>query len=318
MNYFGFRKIAGKGKMAPCSYVNENAKEDISSLLFIKRKKTGVSNKAATVVAQHNANQIGGMNSFMMGGSGLMGGMSHPSLISLSNGRLQGMGAGMNHPVMSSQMQNSSFNEAALYREQQQMLAQLQHAHASATSASAASDTSGIMGATQNGLGVNQSKANSSFGSLFNSSLQTTDQGNLYSKPNTGNSDWHAQYPSSFDATQANQMNANAPQGNAMGTDSSANFRALLNQQISLFNNSDSTGGPGALPQNMNQGFTMPPTMQDNQMSSTNVFNDQVGATHPNSTDNDALIRQLEQQLFEAQALNGMGGLMGMPRGSGN
>jgi hypothetical protein len=318
MNYFGFRKIAGKGKMAPCSYVNENAKEDISSLLFIKRKKTGVSNKAATIVAQHNANQIGGMNSFMMGGSGLMGGMSHPSLISLSNGRLQGMGAGMNHPVMSSQMQNSSFNEAALYREQQQMLAQLQHAHASATSASAASDTSGIMGATQNGLGVNQSKANSSFGSLFNSSLQTTDQGNLYSKPNSGNSDWHTQYPSSFDATQANQMNASAPQGNAMGTDSSANFRALLNQQISLFNNSDSTGGPGALTQNMNQGFTMPPTMQDNQMSSTNVFNDQVGATHPNSTDNDALIRQLEQQLFEAQALNGMGGLMGMPRGSGN
>jgi len=49
MNYFGFRKIAGKGKMAPCSYVNENAKEDISSLLFIKRKKTGVSSKAAIV-----------------------------------------------------------------------------------------------------------------------------------------------------------------------------------------------------------------------------------------------------------------------------
>eukprot|EP00986_Skeletonema_menzelii_P011159 scaffold5672_cov142-Skeletonema_menzelii.AAC.2 len=309
MNYFGFRKIAGKGKMAPCSYVNENAKEDISSLLFIKRKKTGVSNKAATVVAQH-ANQIGGMNSFMMGGSGLMGGMSHPSLLSL-NGCLQGIGGGLNHPGMSSQMQNSAFNEAALYREQQQMLAQLQHAHASAT------NDSSLSGATQNGLGVHQSKANSSFGSnIFNSGLQTTDNGNLY-KPNTSNSDWHTQYPSSFD-TQAHQMNANAAQGNTMGIDSSANFRALLNQQISLFNNSDSTGGPGAFPQNMNQGFTMPPTMQDNEMPITNVFNDQVAATHASSNDNDALIRQLEQQLFEAQAMNGMGGLMGMPRGSGN
>ncbi len=63
MNYFGFRKIVdgkGRGKMAPCSYVNENAKEDISSLLFIKRRKTGVSKskKAATVVAQHSANQL--------------------------------------------------------------------------------------------------------------------------------------------------------------------------------------------------------------------------------------------------------------------
>ena len=100
MNYFGFRKIAGKGKMAPCSYVNENAKEDISSLLFIKRRKTGVSKskKAATVVAQHSMNPIGGMNSFMMGGPGLMGGLSHPSLISLNG--LQGMGRGMTQPMM--------------------------------------------------------------------------------------------------------------------------------------------------------------------------------------------------------------------------
>lgn len=38
LNYFGFRKLAGKGKMAPCSYVNEAATEDLSSLLLIKRK----------------------------------------------------------------------------------------------------------------------------------------------------------------------------------------------------------------------------------------------------------------------------------------
>lgn len=40
LNYFGFRKLAGKGKMAPCSYVNEAATQDIGSLLLIKRKAT--------------------------------------------------------------------------------------------------------------------------------------------------------------------------------------------------------------------------------------------------------------------------------------
>lgn len=40
LNYFGFRKLAGKGKMAPCSYVNEAASQDIGSLLLIKRKTT--------------------------------------------------------------------------------------------------------------------------------------------------------------------------------------------------------------------------------------------------------------------------------------
>lgn len=300
MNYFGFRKIAGKGKMAPCSYVNENAKEDISSLLFIKRKKTGVSNKAATVVAQH-ANQIGGINPFMMGGSGLMGGLSHPSLLQL-NGRLQGMGEGL----MPSQMQNSSFNEAALYREQQTMLAQLQHAHASATS------DSGLSAAPPSGLG-SQSKANSSFGSnIFSSGLQTTDQGNFYNS-STDNSEWQTQYPSGLE-TQTHQVNSNVPQGNTMGIDSSANLRALLNQQISFFNHSDSAGAPGAMPSSANQGFNAQSTRQEKEVPT----HEQAVTAPPGSNDNDALIRQLEQQLFEAQAVNGMGGLMGMPRGSGN
>ena len=41
LNYFGFRKIAGKGKMSPCAYVNDAATEDLRSLLFIKRKTNG-------------------------------------------------------------------------------------------------------------------------------------------------------------------------------------------------------------------------------------------------------------------------------------
>jgi len=38
MNYFGFRKIAGKGKMSPCSYMNDSTTNDMRSLLFVKRK----------------------------------------------------------------------------------------------------------------------------------------------------------------------------------------------------------------------------------------------------------------------------------------
>jgi len=45
LNYFGFRKIAGKGKMSPCSYVNDAATQDLRSLLFIKRKTNSSAGK---------------------------------------------------------------------------------------------------------------------------------------------------------------------------------------------------------------------------------------------------------------------------------
>lgn len=47
LNYFGFRKLAGKGKMAPCSYVNENATNDLRSLLRMKRKTSATTAKDA-------------------------------------------------------------------------------------------------------------------------------------------------------------------------------------------------------------------------------------------------------------------------------
>ena len=49
LNYFGFRKIAGKGKMSPCSYVNEAATGDIRSLLLIKRKTNGSAARKAAM-----------------------------------------------------------------------------------------------------------------------------------------------------------------------------------------------------------------------------------------------------------------------------
>ncbi|KAG7364551.1 HSF-type DNA-binding protein [Nitzschia inconspicua] len=39
LNYFGFRKLAGKGKMAPCSYVNDCTTNELGSLLLVKRKQ---------------------------------------------------------------------------------------------------------------------------------------------------------------------------------------------------------------------------------------------------------------------------------------
>jgi len=45
LNYFGFRKLAGKGKMAPCSYVNENATTDLRSILRMKRKTSANATK---------------------------------------------------------------------------------------------------------------------------------------------------------------------------------------------------------------------------------------------------------------------------------
>lgn len=45
LNYFGFRKLAGKAKMSPCSYINDEATEDLRSLLFIKRKTSGTAGK---------------------------------------------------------------------------------------------------------------------------------------------------------------------------------------------------------------------------------------------------------------------------------
>lgn len=59
LNYFGFRKLAGKGKMSPCSYVNDDTTMDLRSLLTIKRK-TSVpkGDKAAAAQKRTESGQI--------------------------------------------------------------------------------------------------------------------------------------------------------------------------------------------------------------------------------------------------------------------
>ncbi|GKY95323.1 hypothetical protein MPSEU_000494100 [Mayamaea pseudoterrestris] len=61
LNYFGFRKIAGKGKMSPCSYVNDGATTDIRSLLLIKRKTNGSAARKAAI-QQRSMNPLLGLN----------------------------------------------------------------------------------------------------------------------------------------------------------------------------------------------------------------------------------------------------------------
>eukprot|EP00429_Kryptoperidinium_foliaceum_P003822 CAMPEP_0176020758 /NCGR_PEP_ID=MMETSP0120_2-20121206/10064_1 /TAXON_ID=160619 /ORGANISM="Kryptoperidinium foliaceum, Strain CCMP 1326" /LENGTH=448 /DNA_ID=CAMNT_0017353861 /DNA_START=34 /DNA_END=1380 /DNA_ORIENTATION=+ len=76
LNYFGFRKIAGKGKMSPCSYVNESATSDIRSLLLIKRKTNG--SAARKAMAQRAIQMQQGLNPAL--GSGLPGLAGAPGL----------------------------------------------------------------------------------------------------------------------------------------------------------------------------------------------------------------------------------------------
>lgn len=82
LNYFGFRKIAGKGKMSPCSYVNENASSDIRSLLLIKRKTNGSAARKAAMQQRAALQLQGGMNPAL--GSGLPGLAGAPGMQGIS------------------------------------------------------------------------------------------------------------------------------------------------------------------------------------------------------------------------------------------
>ena len=79
LNYFGFRKIAGKGKMSPCSYVNESATSDIRSLLLIKRKTNG--SAARKAMAQRAMSLQTGLNPGL--GTGIPGLTGAPGVLGL-------------------------------------------------------------------------------------------------------------------------------------------------------------------------------------------------------------------------------------------
>ena len=90
LNYFGFRKIAGKGKMSPCSYVNESATSDIRSLLLIKRKTNGSAARKAMAQRAQALSLSGGVNPAL--GTGLPG-LSGAGMGANALGGAQGLSA---------------------------------------------------------------------------------------------------------------------------------------------------------------------------------------------------------------------------------
>lgn len=311
--------------MAACSYVNEHAKEDISSLLYIKRKKTSLSGSAAKLLAQANKMNIqqdiisangafgamsnimilNGMNpnSLMMNGmnanangGGMMGvnanqlallqqqqkliqqqnqnqnsllggigggntglnGFQGMSGLQQGTNGLQGISMNGIPDMYASKLGSSagaSLNNPSL-TDQQQLIAQLQQAHALASSC--------LPGSSLGNNLPNKSFMNN-FGNAFPSSattaaILTNDQGNLYSAVSAPSSDWN------MSNCGGNATNAQAlllqhaaaaatgfgglPQGSGQGmgesTDdmkrinSAANLRSFINQQISLFSENGS------------------------------------------------------------------------------
>jgi hypothetical protein len=63
LNYFGFKKIAGKGKMSPCSYINDMATSDIRSLLLIKRKPAKASADDESLPSSENGKSVASSSS---------------------------------------------------------------------------------------------------------------------------------------------------------------------------------------------------------------------------------------------------------------
>jgi hypothetical protein len=115
LNYFGFRKIAGKGKMSPCSYVNDSATSDIRSLLLIKRKTNGSAARKAMAqraMLQGNLNPALGTGLPGFAGTAAFGGLGSTAagLSALSQLQLQkqlGMGfMDSNNPLSQFLMQN--------------------------------------------------------------------------------------------------------------------------------------------------------------------------------------------------------------------
>jgi hypothetical protein len=119
LNYFGFRKIAGKGKMSPCSYVNESATSDIRSLLLIKRKTNG--SAARKAMAQRALTLTGGMNMNPALGTGLPGLSGAPGMNQMNlNQNLQALNQLQMQKQFSASLLNSDNPLSQLLAQNQQ------------------------------------------------------------------------------------------------------------------------------------------------------------------------------------------------------
>ena len=281
--------------MAPCSYENEKATKDISSVLFIKRKKAGMSAAAAKLIAQQKnlrmleKAKLTGSSGLNPSSLGLMGGAAGLHIQQVqqlqANQQLQAQQA--NQQLQAAQLQAAHLQAAQLQaqlQEEQKQLQQVKLPFASASlplnlhQAVAAQDINNLVSSR------NISSLDMQAASLLNTQqtmlaqLQQAHANALNSNPpildhggisqqlqqpsqstqaaNTGminNGNWSNNDAQSL-LHQAGLSAQNSLGGisrsyspdNLVRIDSAASLRALLNQQICMYN---TTGEPHAIGQ---------------------------------------------------------------------
>mmetsp|Transcript_18110 Transcript_18110/g.36132 ORF Transcript_18110/g.36132 Transcript_18110/m.36132 type:complete len:762 (-) Transcript_18110:165-2450(-) len=121
LNYFGFRKLAGKGKMAPCSYFNEACTADLRSVLGIKRKTNGGGGREGCggKGLKRSLPDAGVTRNASFGAVGTFGNATVPSLVSPA-GPVVTDGSGTQQPAVPWNLSGAVQAVAFLQQQQQQ------------------------------------------------------------------------------------------------------------------------------------------------------------------------------------------------------
>ncbi|VEU39942.1 unnamed protein product [Pseudo-nitzschia multistriata] len=260
LNYFGFRKIAGKGKMSPCSYVNESATSDIRSLLLIKRKTNG--SAARKAMAQRALNLGGGMNPAL--GIGLPGLAGTPGFGAL------GVGGAVAFPMVNQQLQfqkqlglgvglvdnnpnNNVLSQLLIQNQQRQSLQDLQQLGLKTSAPSIEQLQAQIATLTkkQSEAGVNNpfnaAALNLASGGAASAAMGLSQFQQTSDNPATAalNASVNAP-PSAMPATAAMNINAAAGQSNNF-FESATNLKALIGNDLSMNDQQKQLGPASAL-----------------------------------------------------------------------
>jgi hypothetical protein len=256
LNYFGFRKIAGKGKMSPCSYVNESATSDIRSLLLIKRKTNG--SAARKAMAQRALNLGGGMNPALgMGIPGLAGAPGFGAL-----------GGAVAFPMVGQQLQlqkqlglglidgnhnNNVLSQLLIQNQQRQSIQDLQQLGALKSTAPSIEQLQAQIATLtkQQNEGVNNAfnaaALNLASGGAASAALSMSQFQQTADNPATAALNATAAAPpSAMPATAAMNINAAAGQTNNL-FESATNLKALLGNDLSINDQQKQLGPASAL-----------------------------------------------------------------------
>mmetsp|Transcript_25756 Transcript_25756/g.56503 ORF Transcript_25756/g.56503 Transcript_25756/m.56503 type:complete len:480 (-) Transcript_25756:320-1759(-) len=244
LNYFGFRKIAGKGKMSPCSYVNESATSDIRSLLLIKRKTNG--SAARKAMAQRALNIGGTMNPAALG-------MGIPGLAGASGFGALGGAVGFPNSMVGQQLQlqkhlglglvdnnpnNNVLSQLLIQNQQRQSLQDLQQLGLKSSAPSIEQLQAQIASLTkqhnEGGVGVNNAFAlNFASGGAASAAMGLSQLQQSTENPATAALNASSNAVSSMPATAAMNINAAAGQSNNL-FESATNLKALIGNDLGM------------------------------------------------------------------------------------